>query len=85
MRVGILNGENDAEKEREAATGQIPANILTVYEKLRISKKHIAVTPIDDQCCATCGSEITASDIQKARLSSSLSFCPFCGRILYAG
>lgn len=72
-------------KERQAATGQIQAESLRIYENLRNSKNHIAVAIIDDQCCATCGSEITASDIQKARSSSALFFCPSCGRIIYAG
>ena len=72
-------------KERQAAAGQIAADAMSIYEKLRGTKNHIAVTAIDEQCCSVCGSEITASDIQKARASSGLSFCPSCGRILYAG
>ena len=82
--------ELDKEKEkliteRQAASGQIQAEVMNIYEKLRMSKNHIAVSAIEDQSCATCGSEITASDIQKARSSTSLSFCPSCGRIIYAG
>lgn len=72
-------------KERQAVSGQIQADALSIYERLRPIKNHIAVTGIEDQCCAVCGREITASDIQKARSSSTLSFCPSCGRILYAG
>lgn len=72
-------------KERQAAAGQIQADSLNIYEKLRNSKNHIAVAAVDDQCCATCGAELTASDIQKARSSSTLFFCPSCGRIIYAG
>lgn len=72
-------------KERQAAAGQIQVDSLNIYEKLRNSKNHIAVAAVDDQCCATCGAELTASDIQKARSSSTLFFCPSCGRIIYAG
>ncbi|MHC1741010.1 MAG: zinc ribbon domain-containing protein [Anaerolineaceae bacterium] len=88
----LINEKNTLEKEnekllkeRQAATSQIPAEILATYELIRKAKNHIAVAAIEDQSCATCGSEITASDIQKARSSTSLSFCPSCGRILYAG
>lgn len=88
----LVNEKTALSKEKEKlltehaiAQGQIPAEVLSIYEKLRSSKNHIAVTSVEDQCCATCGSEITASDIQKARTSPTLSFCPFCGRILYAG
>jgi predicted nucleic acid-binding Zn-ribbon protein len=71
--------------ERLAASGQIPADILQNYEKLRIIKNHIAVTSVEDQSCSTCGSEITAAEIQKSRTSITLCYCPSCGRILYAG
>jgi uncharacterized protein len=83
-----VNLEKEKEKllaERQAALGQLSSDIVASYDKLRIAKNHIAVTSIEDQSCATCGSEITASDIQKSRSSSSLSFCPSCGRIIYAG
>jgi len=71
--------------ERVAAIKQIPVEALQIYERLRVSKNHIAVTAIEDQSCLTCGSEITAADIQKARNSMILCYCPSCGRILYAG
>lgn len=71
--------------ERMAASGQILPEILQNYEKLRATKNHIAVTSVEDQSCSTCGSEITAADIQKSRTSITLCYCPSCGRILYAG
>jgi predicted nucleic acid-binding Zn-ribbon protein len=80
--------EKEKEKlftERQAATSQIQPADVAVYESLRSTKNHIAVTVIEEQCCTSCGSEIRVSDVQKARASSTLSFCPFCGRILYAG
>lgn len=71
--------------ERYVAAGQLQPEHISAYEKLRVSKNRIAVTSVEDESCATCGSEISASDIQKARGSVTLSFCPSCGRILYAG
>ena len=71
--------------ERVVALGQTSSDQIAIYEKLRLSKNHIAVTGVEDQCCSTCGSELTASDIQKARTSTAISFCLSCGRILYAG
>jgi predicted nucleic acid-binding Zn-ribbon protein len=71
--------------ERQVVTGQILAEQLSLYEKLRISKNHIAVTSIDDESCTICGSEISAANIQKAKSSISLITCPSCGRIIYSG
>lgn len=71
--------------ERGVALKQIPAEAATIYEQLRITKKRIAVSQVEDEACAVCGSEISPSNIQKARMSTSLVFCPSCGRILYAG
>jgi predicted nucleic acid-binding Zn-ribbon protein len=82
------NMEKEKEKlltERQAALGQISSQVAASYDKLRAAKNHIAVTSIEDQSCATCGAEITASDIQKARSSTYLTYCPSCGRIIYAG
>ncbi len=71
--------------EREVAIQQLIPESIAIYEKLRKSKNRIAIAPVEDESCAVCGSEIRVSDIQKSKTSSTLSFCPGCGRILYAG
>jgi predicted nucleic acid-binding Zn-ribbon protein len=71
--------------ERQAVIGQISADSLATYEKLKASKNRIAVTSIEDESCTICGAEITAENIQKAKNSSTLITCPSCGRILYSG
>jgi predicted nucleic acid-binding Zn-ribbon protein len=71
--------------ERQAVVSQISAENISLYERLRISKNHIAVTAIEDESCTICGAEITAADIQKARNPVTLVTCPSCGRILYSG
>lgn len=71
--------------EREVAIQQLNPESISIYEKLRKSKNRIAIAQVEDESCAVCGSEIRVSDIQKSKTSSTLSFCPGCGRILYAG
>lgn len=71
--------------ERVAILHQILPDHLLIYEKLRSSKKGIAVAYIDEQSCSICGAELTPSDCQQAKLSQQMTFCPTCGRILYAG
>lgn len=90
--MGLLAEKGNLEKEKEKLLAertvdstQIPAEAVANYEKLRATKNHIAVTAVEDQSCSTCGSEITAADIQRSRTSSVLTYCPSCGRILYAG
>ncbi len=81
-----LNKENEkVNAERLVVTGQIPAEQLSLYEKLRISKNRIAVTSVEEESCTICGSEISAANIQKAKSSTLLTTCPSCGRILYTG
>jgi uncharacterized protein len=82
----FLNKEKDKlTTERQLALSQIPSESSLLYEKLRISKNHIAVTSVEDESCTICGSEISAADIQRAKNSSLLVTCPSCGRILYSG
>lgn len=71
--------------ERNANLSQLPLDSISLYEKLKITKNHIAVASVEEESCTICGAEITASDIQKARNSMTLITCHSCGRILYTG
>lgn len=84
-RKNLLHNNEKLALEREVALKQISAESIAVYEKLRAAKNRIAVTDVVDEACSTCGSEITAANIQKAKTSATLSFCSGCGRILYTG
>ena len=71
-------------EERLAVANQIPQSAQDIYERLRVSKKGVAVSLIDDDACSACGTSIRPEEIQAARSSSQLAFCAFCGRILYS-
>jgi uncharacterized protein len=70
-------------QEREAALAPIDVSLLTVYENLRKQKRGIAITEVEDDACATCGTTINPALQQNAR-SQKLAHCPSCGRILFA-
>lgn len=68
--------------EREASLAPIEASLLQSYEDLRRSKRGVAISEIQDNACASCGTTINAAAQQNAR--KQLVYCPSCGRILFA-
>ncbi len=70
-------------EERNAAGAPVETALLERYEELRRDKRGIAVAEISDSACGSCGASVNAALAQSAR-SSKLTFCPSCGRILYA-
>lgn len=70
--------------EREAAINPIATDMLAVYEDLRRQKRGIAITEVEDDACASCGTTINAALQQNARSQKQLVYCPSCGRILFA-
>ncbi len=88
-----LNGEkSQLERQRErlnaertVISGQISAENLEVYQRLRQQKKGQAVVPIEDESCGVCGATLTPAECQAAKSPLKIIFCSACGRILYAG
>ncbi|MBL8050623.1 MAG: hypothetical protein JNM46_05320, partial [Anaerolineales bacterium] len=68
--------------EREASLAPIEVSLLQSYEDLRRQKRGVAVAEIEDNACASCGTDINASAQQNAR--RQIVYCPSCGRILFA-
>lgn len=73
------------ENERQAASANIDAADMRLYETLRKQKNGIAVARVVDKNCAACGSTLTASIFSSARVPNKITRCSSCGRILYAG
>lgn len=69
-------------EEREASLSPIDVTLLQSYEELRKHKRGVAVSEIQDGACASCGTDINASNQQNAR--KQIVHCPSCGRILFA-
>jgi predicted nucleic acid-binding Zn-ribbon protein len=71
--------------ERDAVAQQITSENQLLYEKLRKSRRGIAVAAIVDESCSACGSTLTPAECQVARSPKNIVFCPSCGRIVYGG
>ena len=72
------------ESERKAVNNDISKTAFNTYEQLRQQKRGVAVASFDEDSCSACGTTLTASQQQNARLNSQFFYCPTCGRILYA-
>lgn len=89
----VLAGESSSLKslmerlkiEREAVIGQIDPKFLDEYERLRKSKRGIAVASLIDNACSGCGTMLTPADRQAARSPTVVFHCPSCNRFIYAG
>lgn len=72
-------------REREAVLQSISSKMQSLYNQLRERKRGTAVATVSDGGCSICGQSLTPADLQTIRSSSSLVFCPSCGRMLYEG
>ncbi|HEY6072365.1 MAG TPA: C4-type zinc ribbon domain-containing protein [Anaerolineales bacterium] len=70
--------------ERKAVMTDLAAKSLELYEDLRGRRRGIAVAEVTDDSCSACGTTLNAALQQSARSTIQMSFCPSCGRILYA-
>jgi predicted nucleic acid-binding Zn-ribbon protein len=73
------------ETEHQAVVASISPDSLKLYERLRQQKRGLAVTTAKDASCDACGATLTPAEWQVARSPGQMSYCPSCGRILYAG
>lgn len=71
--------------ERNLLSGQISPDNLDLYNRLRKTRKGIAVASVSDESCSACGSSLTPAERQAARSPQNVVFCPSCGRIVYSG
>jgi predicted nucleic acid-binding Zn-ribbon protein len=74
----------DLRTERDAAMAATTAEHLRHYARLVESRRGLAVAQITDGACEACGTALTAALQQSARHAPQLTYCPSCGRILYA-
>jgi uncharacterized protein len=70
--------------ERQAVVGALAKQALEIYENLRQQRRGLAVAEVNENTCSACGTTLTAALRQNARSTTVMSYCPTCGRILYA-
>jgi predicted nucleic acid-binding Zn-ribbon protein len=74
--------ETKTARAREA--GEVSAELLARYEKIRANKNGVAVVPLADGVCGGCASRLPPQLGLEVRAGEGLHYCPFCGRILHA-
>ncbi|HET6846224.1 MAG TPA: C4-type zinc ribbon domain-containing protein [Anaerolineales bacterium] len=83
--------QSDLEREKESLLTErgATANALRAawrdsYDGLRRARRGVAVVAIEDGACGACGTALTPAMQQNVRHAQELTYCPSCGRILYA-
>jgi predicted nucleic acid-binding Zn-ribbon protein len=79
----LLQDQQRLEVEHQATNAVFTSDELALYEKLRKTRRGLAVVRIADRNCSACGSTLTPAVLQEASTSANLVLCPTCGRILF--
>ena len=83
-QASLMHDLKSLQSERSATINEVTAELLTVYEDLRIERRGVAVAEVSESSCGACGSTLSPAVQQSARRAAQLVYCPSCGRILYA-
>lgn len=80
----LLKALETLSQEREASVSPVEGELMNIYNDLRRQKRGVAVTEFAENSCSSCGATLTSSLQQNAKSPKQLTYCPSCGRILYA-
>lgn len=84
-KQGLINEIDRRQNEREAILGNIDADDLATYEKLRARFDGMAIAEVRDGSCGVCGVDLARSKLQEVQSGSEFIHCSQCSRVLYAG
>ncbi|MFE7135742.1 zinc ribbon domain-containing protein [Streptomyces sp. NPDC057638] len=83
--VGALDAEAaEVAKERETVAAAVPADLLKVYEKLRVQQGGIGAARLYQRRCEGCQLELNITEVNDVRSAAAdkVLRCENCGRIL---
>ena len=86
MRARVARDEEEAaakKAERGELASQVSAGVLQIYERVRKSRKGLAVARADAERCLTCNVLLRPQFSNIMRSSAEILTCESCGRILY--
>jgi predicted nucleic acid-binding Zn-ribbon protein len=75
--------QQELESKRAELTKVFDETLLARYTSLKRSKQGRAVSRVEQNSCQWCRVILTASELQRVRISPELQTCMNCGRILY--
>ncbi|MFH8575343.1 C4-type zinc ribbon domain-containing protein [Streptomyces zaomyceticus] len=81
---GIAAEEASVEKERELVAGTVPADLMKLYEKLRVQQGGVGAARLYQRKCEGCHIELNITEINEVRTAAKdeVLRCENCHRIL---
>ncbi|MFH1715404.1 MAG: C4-type zinc ribbon domain-containing protein [Elusimicrobiota bacterium] len=70
-------------KDRETIAEAIPKKMLTLYDRIRISKGGVAIVEVINGCCNGCHMALAPQNIDDVIKNKDIVVCGICNRILY--
>lgn len=83
QRVGALIGDQEA--RRKEFIEQVPAELLSNYERIRSGRDGLAVVQVVDAVCQGCNQRIPPQTNINIKAGELIYYCQGCGRILFTG
>lgn len=71
-----------AEQKRAAFIPQMPADMLTLYDKTALKCGGVAVAHLQGESCSVCRGHIDEARLHQCHHEAPLSSCPLCRRLL---
>ncbi|GAC1381793.1 MAG: C4-type zinc ribbon domain-containing protein [Ktedonobacteraceae bacterium] len=75
--------KQELQAKRTQQEAKIEPAYINRYDMLRRTKQGRAISKVEQNSCQWCRVVLTASELQRVRVSSELQTCTNCGRILY--
>lgn len=68
--------------EREEAAGEMPPDVLSLYDKIREAKGGVGAAALRAGTCEGCHTQLPAREVERLRAEGGLQRCDNCRRIL---
>lgn len=75
--------KTEVEADRARLAGDVEEELLSLYERLLIKKKGIAVSPVHGGQCGGCHVKLIPATLVTVNAQREVAQCENCGRILY--
>jgi predicted nucleic acid-binding Zn-ribbon protein len=80
-----LEGQlNQLTAERTGIAGKVEEELLSLFERLFVSKGDAAVVALEHEVCTGCHMKVTTQTAHRVKNGKEIVSCEQCGRILYA-
>ena len=80
-----LEGQlNQLTAERTEIAAKVEEELLSLFERLFVSKGDAAVVALEHEVCTGCHMKVTTQTAHRVKNGKEIVSCEQCGRILYA-